>query len=172
VKTIETERLVLRPFELEDAGAFFRLGSDPEIIRYVGNVPLESVEEAGKMLAANSLRDYEVYGYGRFACILKETGDLVGFSGLKFVPELEGVDLGYRFWPELWGKGLATEAGRASIDFARELGIDRLIGLVVPENRASAHVLEKLGFSYVGKRDVHFWHVGEEVDEYGLRLGD
>lgn len=145
---IETQRMLLRKFDAGDAHAFLKLGSIPEIIRYVGNVPLTSLAEAEAVLAAAPLRDYQVHGYGRFACVWKETGEVIGFSGLKFIDELAETELGYRFLPEYWGRGLATEAGQASIEYARScLGLTRLIGLVHPENLASAHVLGKLGFS-------------------------
>ncbi|MFN2202535.1 MAG: GNAT family N-acetyltransferase, partial [Caldilineaceae bacterium] len=66
----------------------------------------------------------------------------------KYVPEIAENELGYRFFPEFWGHGLATEAGEASIDFARStLGLQRLVAMVHPENVASARVLTKLGFT-------------------------
>jgi RimJ/RimL family protein N-acetyltransferase len=74
--------------------------------------------------------------------------DLDAFYELGSRPEINDNELGYRFLPEFWGNGLATEAGRASIDFARSvLGLKRLVALVHPENAASARVLGKLGFS-------------------------
>ena len=144
---IDTRRMVLRHFESDDAAAFYKLGSIPDIIKYVGNAPLKSIAEAREVLAAAPLRDYKVHGYGRFACVWKETGELIGFSGLKFVEELSETELGYRFLPEYWGRGLATEAGEASIEYARgSLGLKKIVGLVHPENEASANVLTKLGF--------------------------
>jgi RimJ/RimL family protein N-acetyltransferase len=99
-------------------------------------------------MQAAPIRDYATYGYGRFACVWKETGEVIGFSGVKYVPEIGDTELGYRFLPEHWGKGLATEAGRASIEFARaDLGLARLVALVHPDNVASARVLAKLGFA-------------------------
>lgn len=158
---VETKRLLLRNFRLDDAPAFFKLGSIPEIIRYVGNTPLNSIAEAEAALQAAPLRDYEVHGYGRFACIWKETGELIGFSGVKFIEELSETELGYRFLPEFWGRGLATEAGEASIQYARQsLGLSRLIGLVHPDNHASAKVLSKLGFST--RRSVRLSAFGEQ----------
>jgi RimJ/RimL family protein N-acetyltransferase len=80
---------------------------------------------------------------------------------VKYVPEIGDTELGYRFLPEFWGKGLATEAGRASIDFARsDLGLTRLVALVHPDNVASAGVLAKLRFTierqlrFSGLKDV------------------
>jgi ribosomal-protein-alanine N-acetyltransferase len=147
-KIIDTGRLILRRFKAEDLQAFYQLGSRPEVIRYAQSTPLASLEAAREFMNAAPFHDYAAYGYGRFACVWKETGAVIGFSGVKYVPEIGDTELGYRFFPEFWGIGLATEAGRASIDFARDdLGLKRLVAMVHPANTASARVLEKLGFS-------------------------
>ncbi len=169
-KILDTGRLILRRFTLDDLPAFFQLGSRPEIIRYAQSTPLASLEEARAFMLAAPLQDYSTYGYGRFACVWKESGEVIGFSGLKFVPEIGDTELGYRFLPEFWGMGLATEAGQASIEFARaDLHLSRLVALVHPENVASANVVTKLGFTvekqlrYSGLQDV-------DVDLYSLDL--
>jgi ribosomal-protein-alanine N-acetyltransferase len=145
---IDTGRLLLRWFVEDDVEALYQLCSRPEIIRYAQSEPIASREAAREFLRVVPLRDYATYGYGRFACVWKETGAVIGFSGVKYVPEIGDTELGYRFFPEFWGIGLATEAGRASIDFARvDLGLKRLVAMVHPANTASARVLEKLGFS-------------------------
>jgi RimJ/RimL family protein N-acetyltransferase len=160
-KVIDTGRLILRRFYENDLEAFFQLCSQPQVIRYAQSVPLASLAEARELMQTAPFHDYATYGYGRFACVWKETGDVIGFSGVKYVPEIGDTELGYRFLPEFWGRGLATEAGRASIEFARtELRLARLVALVHPENVASAGVLTKLGFSveralrYSGVKDV------------------
>jgi [ribosomal protein S5]-alanine N-acetyltransferase len=169
MQEIETKRLILRNFRIDDVPAFFRLGSVPEVIRYVGNSPFKSLADAQATLLSAPLRDYEVHGYGRFACVWKETGEIIGFSGVKFIEELSQTELGYRFLPEYWGQGLASEAGQASIDYARcTLGLDRLIGLVHPENQASARVLQKLGFSMRSK--VRLSGLGDQ--DFGLYAVD
>lgn len=146
--TIETERLLLRAFTADDAEAYYPLCVIPEVIRYVGNQPMSSVEAVRASLLDGPIRDYAKYGFGRFAVIWKETGQLLGFSGLKYLPQFAEVELGYRLLPEFWGKGLASEAGRASIDFARDaLNVTKLIALVHPENQGSANVVRKLGFT-------------------------
>jgi RimJ/RimL family protein N-acetyltransferase len=160
-KVIDTGRLILRRFTLDDVPALYQLCSRPEIIRYAQSTPLASIEEAREFMQAAPFRDYATYGYGRFACVWKESGAVIGFSGLKYVPEIADTELGYRFFPEFWGMGLATEAGRASIDFARsDLGLKRLVAMVHPDNVASASVLAKLGFAvekqlrYSGLNDI------------------
>ena len=147
-KVIDTGRLLLRRFTLDDLQAFYQLCSRPEIIRYAQSTPLASLEEARAMMHAAPFHDYATYGYGRFACVLKDSGAVIGFSGVKYVTEIGDTELGYRFLPEFWGMGLATEAGRASIEFARsDLGLRRLVAMVHPDNEASARVLAKLGFA-------------------------
>jgi RimJ/RimL family protein N-acetyltransferase len=158
---IDTGRLALRRFLADDLEAFYQLGSRPEIIRYAQSEPIASREAAREFMIAAPFRDYATYGYGRFACVWKATGEVIGFSGIKYVPEIGENELGYRFLPEFWGMGLATEAGRASIDFARDdLRLERLVAMVHPENVASARVVTKLGFRverqlrYSGLKDV------------------
>ena len=95
------------------------------------------------------LRSYEENGYGRFAVKAKADGALIGLCG--FIDEDYGVDFGYRYARSSWGQGLATEAGAVVMDYgARILKLPTLIGLVMPDNKASANVLIKLGFSLEG----------------------
>ena len=146
---MHTARLFIRPITLDDAEAYWPLVSLPEVLRYTGEQPQSSLDDVRQMLADRPLRDYSVYGFGRMACIEKSSGRVVGFSGLKYLEDLQDVDIGYRFLPECWGKGYATESARALMNQgAIEHGIDRIIGLVQPENIASARVLEKIGLRF------------------------
>jgi [ribosomal protein S5]-alanine N-acetyltransferase len=167
---LETERLVLRWFTFDDIDPFNELGTNPEIIRYLGNQPFASLEVAKETLNSAPLRDYATYGYGRFACVWKQTGQVVGFCGPKFLPDSGDVDLGYRFLPNFWGMGLATESSLAVIDYARhQLGLRRLVGWVHPDNAASARVLTKLGFSF--ERTTTFADLpGVDFDLYARQL--
>ena len=170
MKTVETERLIMRPFEYVDRDAFFRMGTEPAIVRYVGNNPFVDLNQAEAALQSWFFDDYQNYGYGRFACVWKETGEVIGFSGLQYVRQIEETELGYRFFPEFWGRGIATEAGVASVQFARELGLKRLISLIDEDNLASARVVQKLGFRKEGVQDISFWDPGFFADLYALSL--
>ena len=148
----ETERLYHRAFVEDDAEAFYALNSNPDVMRYTCEPMPGSVEEVRE--AIKNHRDFDLYGYGRWGCFLKETGVLIGFCGLKFLTDLNAVDVGYRFLPQHWGKGFATEACRSSLQFGfAELGLDRIIGLVKPENLASRRVLEKVGMRDTGEME-------------------
>jgi len=144
---LETERLRLRLFTHDDLPIMFKLGSDPDVIKYA-DTPVRDMEEARERLEKGPLSDYEKYGYGRFAVELKETGKVIGFCGIKYLPEIDLPEVGYRYLKEYWGRGIGTEAAKACVEFAREdLKIKKLVALIIPENIASIKVAEKLGMS-------------------------
>lgn len=144
---LETPRLILREFSIKDAQGLYQLNLNPEVIRYTGDPPFTSVEEA-----KHFVEQYDAYkknGFGRWTVIEKKSGQFIGWCGLKY--HQEGyVDLGFRFLQEKWGNGFATESSKACIKYATlELNLKQLIGRVLPDNKASIRVLEKLGFTYL-----------------------
>ena len=148
---LETDRLLLREYVEDDAEAFFRLNSDPEVLRFVPDKRLLNVEQARQILVDHPIADYRKYGFGRGACILKSTGEQIGFAGLKYLEEFGEVDVAFRLMRTHWGLGLATEAALASVRFGfADLALKQIIGLVMPENIASVRVLEKTGLRLSG----------------------
>jgi len=144
---LETERLRLRLFTPDDVQIMFKLSTNPDVIKYA-DTPAKDMDEARQRLEQGPLFDYKKYGYGRFAVELKETGEVIGFCGIKYLPELDLPEVGYRYLPEYWGKGIGTEAAKACVDFARnDLKIKKLIALIIPENIGSIRVAEKLGMT-------------------------
>ena len=140
-------RLLHRAFNIDDAEVFYTLNSDPDVMRYTGDNTLASVEEAKR--AIGNYPDFDRVGYGRWASILKDTQQVVGFCGLKYLPDVDEVDIGYRFLPSHWGMGLATEASSACLEFGfRVIGLTRIVAFVMPENTASIRVLEKTGMKF------------------------
>ena len=157
----ETERLVLRAFTAEDAAAFFLLNSDSRVLRYTGEPPIQDEQEALRRIEAYP--DFKKHGFGRWACVYRPEMRVVGFAGLKVLEDLGEVDLGYRFLPDYWGLGLATEAAESCLRFGFEtLRLDRIVGLVLPENAASIRVLKKVGMTLEGEIDYE----GQRVLQY------
>lgn len=149
---IETARLILRPFTEADILPSYHMNLDAAVSRYTGDGGVVSLEEMSIRITKNVMGDYKRYGFGRFAVEWKETGEFIGFAGLKYLPERDEVDLGYRLKKSYWGKGLATEAGRACMDFGwKELQLGSVIAMVLPDNKASIRVLDKLGFRFKEK---------------------
>lgn len=151
---IETERLVLRTFTVEDAPLIYELNSDPEVIRYTGD-PMKDLHHAQQVLEQVILPQYALYNHGRWAVHIKTEMVFIGWCGLKARPERNEIDLGYRFMKNSWGKGYATEAAYACLKYGFEgLGLKRIVGRAMPENTASLRVLEKLGMQYIGEELV------------------
>lgn len=164
LKGPETKRLELGAITSADAEAFYRLNSHPEVMQLTGEPPLQSLEEAEKAII--DYPDFDEVGYGRWGCVLKGEKGMIGFCGLKYIASLDEVDLGYRFLPEYWGKGYATEASNASVRFGFEvLGLESIIAMVLPENLASIRVLEKVGLQREGVVDYE----GLKPIRYGIR---
>jgi [ribosomal protein S5]-alanine N-acetyltransferase len=146
---LETDRLCLWEFVEEDAQAFFELNSNPDVVRFTGDGPLTSVEEARKGLRERPINDYRTHGFGRWAVVHKQSDKIIGFAGLKYLDDLQEVDLGYRLLPEYWGQGLTTEASIACVQYGlTTLKLPRILGLVDPANVASVRVLEKSGLTF------------------------
>lgn len=163
---IETPRLILREFQLSDAEKMFKLNSDPEVIKYTGDPPFESVEETRDFLS--QYKDYQRNGYGRWVMIIKETNETIGWCGLKLNEE-DFVDLGFRLFRKHWNKGYASEAAKACLTYGfKTLHMDFIIGRVVRENTASVKVLEKLGMKYWkndtchGFEDARYYKITKE----------
>ncbi len=144
----ETERCTLRELIPADAGHFFDLNSDPEVIRYTGDLPFENEEAALEFL--KNYREYHNHRMGRWAVIRKSDQEWLGWCGLKYIPSLDQVDLGYRFFRKFWGSGYATETALASIDYGfNQLHLKRIVGRAAVDNVASIRVLEKCGMNFL-----------------------
>ncbi|MEL6341755.1 MAG: GNAT family N-acetyltransferase [Myxococcota bacterium] len=147
---LTTPRLLLRPHHLSDVPFMVRLNDDPDVVRYTGDVAFEDPSEAVAVVRSLQ-RQFAARRMGRLIAIERATGEPVGWCGLKFREDEGVVDLGYRFLKDRWGRGYATEAGQACVRYGfDDLGLASMIAEVVPENKGSVRVLEKLGFRRIG----------------------
>ncbi len=168
-KIIETERLILRPFTLDDAEASFNMSQDPEVMKFLGGIDNGTVEEHREMLRKSVITDYEKYGFGRHAVIHKETNEFMGFTGLKYVIELDEVDIGYRLNHKFWRQGYGYESALPCVGFAfNELGLDRIVSLANIDNIASTALMKKLGLTY--EKEVHIYD--DDAVYYALNKSD
>ncbi|MRX68114.1 Protein N-acetyltransferase, RimJ/RimL family [Flavobacterium resistens] len=159
---IETERLILREFLLSDADGMFELDSNPNVHLFLDNNPVKHLEQSIEYIHF-AQKQYKDFGTGRYAVILKETNEFIGWSGIKFITdEINGYknfyEIGYRFIEKHWGKGYATEAGKAFVDYAfNEMKVKALYAYADAGNENSRRILEKLGLQFVNS----FEHEGE-----------
>jgi RimJ/RimL family protein N-acetyltransferase len=140
----------MRPITLDDIEHLYQLNLDPDVIKYTGDPPFESIEETRAFYS--NYDQYEMYKTGRFSTFLKHGDIFIGWCGLKYHEDGE-VDLGYRFLKKFWGQGYATESSKASLDYGfNNLKFERIYAEAMKENPASIRVMQKVGMKYV--RDV------------------
>ena len=151
---IETDRLILREFTLDDATLVYELNQDPEVTRFTGD-PVKDVGQAREILETVILPQYAANNFGRWAVHTKPDLKFIGWCGLKFRPERNEIDLGYRFLRTAWGKGYATEAASACLNYGfRKLNLPLIVGHSMPGNTASVKVLQNCGMQYVGEEII------------------
>jgi len=177
VKLLETERLLLRAPEPEDAVPLAPMYADPEVMRYLGDGRTLTLDET-KRSVLRMIEGWKADGFGLFTTVRKEDDAVIGRVGLiVWNPETwqttragaEGpkeLEVGYTIGRPYWGNGYATEAAAAARDFALEqLDAQRLIALIIQGNDASENVARKLGFEYerdirFGRRDAKLYSLG------------
>ncbi|MFJ8785296.1 GNAT family N-acetyltransferase [Streptomyces sp. NPDC102476] len=158
---IETERLLLRPLRVEDVEVFVALHEDERVNRFVGAY---SHQQALKRLASVE-QQWAERGHGLCAVELKSTGEFIGRVGLNYWEQFNEVELGWTLKAGTWGRGYATEAARACLDWGfATLDEAYFISMIRPGNTASVHVAERLSFAPL-REDALF---GNPVTVYSL----
>jgi RimJ/RimL family protein N-acetyltransferase len=158
---LETARLRLRLWRDEDLDTIARWNGDPFVMRHMGRPPMTREESAEAL--ARYRRHWDEHGFGLWAVELRETGELIGRTGLSFHRAWpDDPELGWLIDPAHTGRGLATEGGAASAEYGfGVLGVPRLVSICVEENAESRRVMEKLGFRL--HETVHFDPLGIDL---------
>ena len=148
---IETERLLLRLAKVSDAEAVYNNWvSDPQVSKFMRWNTHTSIDETKEWLAATEARGFTDNVHD-WLFVLKETGEPIGSGGVFYNSTCDALELGYCVMRPLWGKGIASEAAKAILQFATEkLGKTKIYACHAKENMASGKILEKLGFVYTG----------------------
>jgi RimJ/RimL family protein N-acetyltransferase len=168
---LETQRLVLRPFEPGDLEAYAAIRSKPSVARFLPGGEAGARDAGARIRASETPWGRDVWASGGFApwaVIEKASAQLIGHLGLRYLAEVADTELLYMIDEPWWGRGLVTEGGLAAVDFARDrLGKDRLLAFVVPDNCGSISVVRKLGFRVDGQQSIF----GLDMVRYVLNLG-
>jgi ribosomal-protein-alanine N-acetyltransferase len=154
---LKTERLILREMTPDDADGLFRIYHEPDVFKYMARGAPQSVEVERAGIERH-VGHYERHGFGLWATILRESGELIGRCGLiaQQVDGIDDIEVGYLLSPRFWGRGLASEAARASRDFGFKVaGCPRLISIIHPQNMASKRVAAAIGMKPSRKTQFH-----------------
>ena len=170
IPTVATGRLTLRPFVAADQPAYAALRADPDVVRFLpgGEALAPFANEIAESRIA-AFRDAWSCGYGVWAVEETATGAFVGQAGLASMERSAEVEVLYALARPFWGRGYAREAAAAALRFGFEqVGLDRIVAFVVPENAASSRVLEAVGLRATGDTDYN----GFRVRGYEIAAGE
>jgi RimJ/RimL family protein N-acetyltransferase len=146
---LQTERLVLRRFTLDDTAFILRQLNEPSWIRFIADSGVRTPEAARDYLLTRPLAMYERHGFGLWLAELKADGTPIGMCGLIRRDGLPDVDIGYALLPEYWGQGYAQEAAAATLDYGRRvLDLKRIVAITSVDNDSSVRVLERIGLKF------------------------
>jgi len=146
---LETKRLLIREFTMDDAGFVVALLNEPAFIQHIADKGVRSKEDAKRYLEDGPLASYSEFGFGLWRVSLKDSGASIGMCGLLQRDFLDHVDIGYAFLAEHRRKGYALEAAWAVMAHATgKLGLEKIVAIVSQDNAPSIRLLEKLDFGF------------------------
>lgn len=152
---LETQQLYLQQFQPSDLDVLAALCAKPDVMRYVGH-GIRTREETQTGLH-RMMAHWQMHGFGMWKLVEKETGAFVGRAGLIYLDRTPEIEVGYMLDRPFWGRGLATEAARASLQFGFDtLGLERIVAIARPENLTSQRVMQKLGMTY--EKDAFYYN--------------
>ena len=149
----DSPRLKFREWKVSDASWLKDLNDDPIVLKHTGDKPFLTIEGVEDFI--DNYDQYQNFGFGRWAVFVKENNVPIGWCGLRYNDETM-IDLGFRFFRLAWNKGYATEAAKATLNYAfDELKILEVVGRTSKANSASVKVLEKAGMKFWKEGRAH-----------------
>jgi RimJ/RimL family protein N-acetyltransferase len=165
---LETERLIHREFTHADLEKLIELRSEDDVIKYLGGRKLQNREAITKRLDFY-IGCYEKYGFGMNALIWKETGEIIGWSGLQPLDGTNEIEVGYGMIKPFWKRGIGFETAKAWLDYGfNQANLERIVAVASPENTGSWRIMEKLGMT----REKIEHHYDMECYVYGIGKAD
>ena len=149
---LKTKRLILNTVTLDHASFLLRIMNTAEWLRYVGDRGLKTEEDARNYIRSRMFPQLEEHGHTSFMITEKHSGDIIGVCGIYVRDGLETPDLGFALLSSHYRKGFGYEAATRLLDFGfNHLGLQKILAITHPENRASQNLLKKLNFQFVEK---------------------
>lgn len=146
---LDTDRLSVRQFTIDDTAHILELVNEPAFIQNIADRNVRSLEDAQRYLEKGPIASYQSNGFGLYRVSLKDSDTPIGMAGLIRRTQLPDVDIGYALLERHWGQGYATEVAAAILDYGYSvLKLPRIIAITAPDNEGSARVLEKIGLRF------------------------
>lgn len=157
---IETARLWLRPYTLDDLDELAVILSNPEVMKHSPRGPIakEKAKAVTQEILESFINHWQQHSFGVWAVVEKATHKLLGHCGLNFLLNSSEVEVLYRLEQTYWNQGIATEATKASLRYGFESAkLEHIVAITVPEHKASQRVMEKVGLRY--EKNAHFYNL-------------
>lgn len=168
-KTYETERLIIKLVDIDDAEFLLKLLNTEKWLKNIGDRNIHNLEDAQRYVREKNLPQIERLGFGNAVVILKSDNEKIGTVGLYDREGIDGVDIGFAFLEEHEGKGYAYEAAKKIMDAGiNEFDIKKVSAITLPENSSSIKLIEKLGLKF--KEVVRIPNDTEDLNLYELTL--
>ncbi len=166
---IETERLILSEFSVNDAPFILEMLNDPGWLQFIGDRGIRTLEDAKDYIIEKLQKSFEEQSFGMLLVKLKDSEIPIGTCGLLKRDYLDDMDIGFAFLPAYRGKGYAFEAASATIEWGKKmLGVKRVLAFTDMNNRASIQLIKKLGMQY--ERNFKIPNDDDDLELYGLDL--
>ncbi|MED3079659.1 GNAT family N-acetyltransferase [Bacillus wiedmannii] len=164
---LETERLVLRWFDIKDAPFILELVNDPAWIQFIGDKRIKNLEDAKKYILNGPVDMYNKMGFGLYLVERKEDLTPLGMCGLIKRDSLEDVDIGFAFLEKFRSKGYGFESASAVIDYGvQKLGLKRIVAITTIDNINSGKLLKKVGLQF----EKIISESGEDLKLFGYNI--
>lgn len=167
--TYATERLILKPTDIEDAEFIYELLNSPGWLKNIGDRNVHSTEDAARYIQDRMLKQYNERGFGNFTVIRKTDQAKMGTSGIYARPGMQEVDIGFSMLPEYMAKGYSYEAAKKMMWLAEhEFNLENITAITTRENVASQNLIKKLGLKYI--QDIKIENDDEILMQFGLQF--
>jgi [ribosomal protein S5]-alanine N-acetyltransferase len=156
---LQIDAFTMRPIQVSDLDVLAAIWADPEVTRFLPSqgVPIsrENTEKALQSFVAH----WQQREYGIWAIVENTSSfEMVGYCGLRYLSELDEVEVLYGLAKEYWGRGIATQAAKTSVFYGFNVAnLDKVIAMAIPDNQASRRVIEKAGLHY--EKQVHMFNL-------------
>lgn len=155
---LQIDGFIMRPLQIFDLDALAAIWADSEVTRFLPSrgVPI-SREKAEKSLKS-FIEHWQQRGYGIWAIVENDSSQMVGYCGLRYLNDLDEIEVLYGLAKAYWGRGIATQAAKAAVSYGFNVAnLDKLIAMALPDNLASRRVIEKAGLQY--EKQIHMFNL-------------
>jgi len=155
---LQLDGFIMRPLQFSDLDALAAIWADPEVTRFLPNRGVPISRENTEKSLKSFLEHWQQREYGIWVIVENGSSRIVGYCGLRYLDEMNEVEVLYGLAQAYWGRGLATQAAKAAVSYGFKVAnLDKLIAMALPDNLASRRVIEKAGLQY--EKQIHMFNL-------------